>query len=144
MPEPLPDWPRPHYRQPGGKPFLFYVVYGTFGAFPALSAGEYRSGGIPDGFELARYEAEQHADVLARCQEGYLWEQLQSQNPNLASQVVASSGCLILRGDVEDSDSLNYLRDTVGLCTPDTECCPHQDIRIQDVVRGNVGAFVRV
>jgi hypothetical protein len=117
MPEPLPDWPRPHYRQPGGKPFLFYVVYGTFGAFPALSAGEYRSGGIPDGFELARYEAEQHADVLARCQEGYLWEQLQSQNPNLASQVVASSGCLILRGDVEDSDSLNYLRDTVGLLT---------------------------
>jgi hypothetical protein len=92
MAEPLPDWPRPHYRQPGGKSFLFYVVYGTFGAFPALPAGEYRSGGIPDGFELARYEAEQHADVLARFQEGYLWEQLQSQNPNLASQVVASSG----------------------------------------------------
>jgi hypothetical protein len=32
-------------------------------------------------------------------------------------------------------------RDTVGLRTPDTQCCPHQDIRIQDIVRGHVGTF---
>src|SRR5262245_32819890 len=31
----------------------------------------------------------------------------------------------------------------VGLCTPDTPCCPHQDIGVQDIVRGNIGTFVR-
>ena len=35
-------------------------------------------------------------------------------------------------------------RDTVGLRAPDTQRCPHQDIRVQDIVRGYVGAFAGV
>jgi hypothetical protein len=117
MPEALSDWPRPYYRKPGGRPFLFFVVYGTFGDFRALSVGKYRSEGVPEGLELARYDVQQRPDVLSRFQEGYLWEQVQAQNPHLAKRVVASPGCLILRGEFEDRDSLNYLRDTVGLLT---------------------------
>lgn len=30
MPDPLPDWPRPHFRQSGERPFLFFVVCGQF------------------------------------------------------------------------------------------------------------------
>jgi hypothetical protein len=113
----LPDWPRRYFEKPGGKPFLFFVVYGRFGDLPGLSATHYRSAGIPSGFDLSHYQAEEHPDVLAGFREGYVWDQFQARNPSLAAQVAASGECLILRGEIDDSATLNYLRDSVGLLT---------------------------
>jgi hypothetical protein len=62
----LPDWPRPHFKQRGGKPFLFFVVYGQFEQSPGMSASHYRSTGVPAGLDLSHYQADQHPDVLAR------------------------------------------------------------------------------
>jgi hypothetical protein len=112
-----PDWPRPYFKQLGGKPFLFFVIYGKFGNLPSLSASEYRSAGLPSALDLSHYDAEQHSHVLARFQEGYLWNKLQAGNPVLAGRIVESTECLILRGEIEDGDNLNYLRDSVGLLT---------------------------
>jgi hypothetical protein len=113
----LHDWPRPHFKHPGGKPFLYFVVYGKFGKMPGLSASHYRSTGIPTGMDLSHYQADQHPDVLAGFREGYLWTSLCSRNPELAKQVADSKECMILRGEIDDDDSLNYLRDSVGLLT---------------------------
>jgi hypothetical protein len=117
MTEALANWHRPHYRQRGGKPFLFFAVYGKFGNLPELSASKYRCAGIPSDFALSRYDAEQHPDVLARFQDGYAWNELQARNPVLAGNIAKCTECLILRGEIEDADSLNYLRDCVGLLT---------------------------
>ena len=117
MTTPLPDWPRPHYRHPGGRPFLFFVVYGEFGKFPALDPGKYRSSGIPEGLDLSHYDHEKQPDVLTRFQDGYLWNDLKARNPALAEQIVRAPECLILRGELEDGPTLNYLRDVVGLLT---------------------------
>ena len=117
MSEPLPVWPRPHFQRPGGKPFLFFVVYGKFGNLPELSVSQYRSAETPSGFDVSHFVADQHPDVLTRFQEGYLWEQLLTSNPELAAQIAESQECLILRGEIEDCDNLNYLRDSVGLLT---------------------------
>lgn len=113
----LPDWPRRHFKEGGGKPFLFFVVFGKFQDLPGLSASKYRSTGLPSGFELSRYDAERHPDVLSRFQDGFVWNQFQVNNPDLANRVVESTECLILRGEIEDCDKLNYLRDSVGLVT---------------------------
>ncbi len=112
-----PDWPRPRFTRPGGTPFLFYVVYGKFENLPALSGSRYRSAGVPDGFTLFHYDMEQHPDVLAGFQEGYLWSDLQGRNPVLAARIAETKECLILRGEIQDSETLNYLRDSVGLLT---------------------------
>jgi hypothetical protein len=117
MPATLPDWPRQHYSQPGAKPFLFYVVYGRFGELPALSPSTYRSAGLPDGFQLSSYDRGQHADVLRRFLEGYVWESFRERNAGLAEEVNQSSACMILRGEIDDGPTLNYLRDVVGLLT---------------------------
>lgn len=117
MPDQLPDWPRPHFKQPGGRPFLFFVVYGKFGSLPEMSASRYRSAGVPAGLDLSHYQAEQHRDVLANFREGYLWNDLRARNPELAARIVESKECLILRGEIEDCETLNYLRDSVGLLT---------------------------
>src|SRR5262249_16459751 len=65
MPAALLDWSRPHFRQPGGKPFLFYVVYGRFADLAALSASKYRSVGILSGMDLAHSDNAQQPNVLA-------------------------------------------------------------------------------
>jgi hypothetical protein len=111
----LPEWPRRYYEQPGGKPFLFFVVYGQFGKLPTVLSSQYRSAGIPSGMELFLYDAEHHPEVLARFQGGYLWQSLQARNAVLADLIARSAECLILRGEIEDCDNLNYLRDSVGL-----------------------------
>lgn len=117
MPGTLRDWPRKHYQEPGGKPFLFFVVYGAFGGLPALDSKKYRSAGMQDGLELSHYDKKKHPDVLGRFQEGYLWGELQKRNPKLAEMVAVAPECLILRGEIDDAHSLNYLRDAVGLLT---------------------------
>jgi hypothetical protein len=115
--ESLPDWPRKYFTEPGGRPFLFYVVYGEFGNLPSLSASRYRSDGRPDGFELSHYDLDSHPDVLSRFQDGYVWNEFRGTNAALASQIAASRECLILRGEINDRADLNYLRDCVGLLT---------------------------
>ncbi|MBI3865663.1 MAG: hypothetical protein HY290_27635 [Planctomycetia bacterium] len=111
------DWLRPLFRQPGGRPLLFYVVYGQFETLEHLSQSKYRSQGIPSGFELMRYGAGTHDDVLARFQDGYMWQELLKENSALADRVVESKECLILCGEIDDCENLNYLRDNVGLLT---------------------------
>jgi hypothetical protein len=117
MAESLSDWNRPHFQQPGGKPFLFYVVFGEFGEIPILDSTKYRSAGVPAGFELSRSDRKREPDALTRFQEGYLWDCLREENAELAILVMKSPESLILRGEIEDPPTLNYLRDAVGLLT---------------------------
>jgi hypothetical protein len=111
------DWPRKHYRGPGGRPFLFYVVFGAFPQLPALSRQEYRSDGLFSGLQLSHYDRSKHAEVLDGFRQGYLWEKLKRHQAALAQDIQRAGECLILRGDLEDQENLNYLRDTVGLLT---------------------------
>jgi hypothetical protein len=117
MSEPLADWPRKLYQRPGGRPFLFYVVFGAFPQMPALSAQEYRSNGVFPGLALTHYDRGKYPDVLERFRQGYLWDELTRHRPALAAAVQAAGECLILRGELEDQSDLNYLRDSVGLLT---------------------------
>jgi hypothetical protein len=117
VPNALTTWPRPYYEESGGRPFLFYGVYGTFCDVPTVDSQEYRTLGIHPGLELSLYGREQYPEVLAGFQEGYLWDQLVSQDPTLARKVAGSDECLVLRGELDDRGDLNYLRDSVGLLT---------------------------
>jgi len=109
--ESLPDWIRPQFVRPGGKPFLFFAVYGEFRELPILDSTQYRSTGVPFGFELSR------TTDLTRFQEGYLWKCLSDENAGLAARIAQSPDCLILSGEIDDAPTLNYLRDAVGLLT---------------------------
>jgi hypothetical protein len=66
---------------------------------------------------LSHYDAQQYFDVLDAFRQDYVWDQFQAHNPALAGRVAGCTECLILRGQIEDCDNLNYLRDSVGLLT---------------------------
>lgn len=116
MPQHLTAWPRPYYERPGGRPFLFYVVFGAFDAGYEVGS-EYRTLGVHPGLRLDLYNRQDHAEVLSGFQAGYLWDGLVAQEPALARRIAESDQCLILRGELEDRGDLNYLRDSVGLLT---------------------------
>jgi hypothetical protein len=111
------NWPRPHYERPGGRPLLFYVVHGRFDNISKIDSRVYRTLGVHRGLELQRYARDEFSEYLAGFEEGYPWEELVADDPELAQRVVESRECLILRGELEDRDDLNYLRDSVGLLT---------------------------
>ena len=113
----LGNWNRPHFHKPGGRPLLFYAVYGSFGTLAGLSASTYRSQGIPAGFSLMHYGPAQHPEVLVGFREGIPWDDLQVSNASLANQIEECRECLLLRGEIEDPGDLNYFRDSVGLLT---------------------------
>jgi hypothetical protein len=117
MPEHLTAWPRPYYREPGGQPFLFYVVFGGFDADCEIGSREYRTIGVHAGLDLGLYKRQEYPDVLSGFQVGYLWDELVTQDSALARRVAESDQCLILRGELEDQSDLDYFRDSVGLLT---------------------------
>jgi hypothetical protein len=115
--EQLADWPRRFHQGQGGKPFLFYAVFGGFPEMPALSREEYRSNGVFPGLQLSHYDRGKHPEVLGGFRQGYPWDDLKRHRAALADAVQEASECLILRGELEDQNDLNYLRDAVGLVT---------------------------
>lgn len=113
----LPNWSREHYRQAGGEPFLFYVIFGAAVEELALSRSKYRCDEIPAGLEMLSYGPGSHPEVLDSFRSGYLWTQLQENEPQLAQEIATRQQCVIVRGSLGDQATLNYLRNTIGLLT---------------------------
>lgn len=111
------NWERKHYVPDGGEPFLFYVLYGNIKPSSPLSRKQYRSNGHPKGIQLASYGPSQNPDVPGSFREGYLWNEFVAHDPKLAAEVEKSKSCMIMQGTPQDSSTLNYLRDAVGLIT---------------------------
>jgi len=113
----LPNWQRPHYEPGGGKPFLFYVVFGAAVEDLKLSRSKYRCDEVPPGLELLSYGPDSHPEVLDQFRSGYLWEELQESEPALHKSIGAQQQCVIIRGTLPDEPSLNYFRNAIGLVT---------------------------
>ncbi|MBP7867028.1 MAG: hypothetical protein KA419_13885 [Acidobacteria bacterium] len=113
----LDSWGRKYYEPGGGDALLFYVVYGRADTTAPLSRSNYRSDGIPAGLDVMAYGPQSNPEVPGSFLEGYLWEQLRSEKPEMAENISAQDSCIILRGTFPDPPDLNYLRDTIGLIT---------------------------
>jgi hypothetical protein len=114
MSDELESWARPQYVRSKNKALLFYIAYGAIEFTEPLSAPKYRSNGPPKVVDVMAYHRAIQPDVLAQFCNGYIWEEFKRTNAKLAHQVEASPGCVILRGELADRPTLDYLRDSVG------------------------------
>lgn len=113
----LESWPRTYFEPNGGDPSLFYVVYGDIDTNAPLSASKYRSQGIPDGMEVMLYGPNTHPEVVDGFREDYLLNYLRDSHPELEKVILSQKNCLVLKGQINDPENLDYLRDTEGLIT---------------------------
>jgi len=111
------DWNRKYFTNKEGHPFLFYVLFGDFEEMRPLSRSVYHSNGVHEGIELMHYSRESHEGVLEGFCEGYLWDRLNEESPTLAPSINKANECFILKGEIEDPETLNYFRDSIGLLT---------------------------
>ncbi|MBA4067338.1 MAG: hypothetical protein C0501_27240 [Isosphaera sp.] len=115
MPTELPSWPRPHFTPGGGDALVFLAVFGEFDLSRPLSRSKYRTSGMPDWLENARYERAAQPDVFAGYQAGKLWEVMARDTPVTAAEAGAAPQCVALRAEVADPPTLDYFRDVVGV-----------------------------
>ncbi len=115
MSAPIEDWTRPYFRSGGGDALLFYAIFGPIPATFSISGSTYRVDAIPEEVELSSYNTKSHPEVLDSFRSGYLWEAFQHSNSDLAEETAAQTSCLVIRGTITDPESLNYLRNVVGL-----------------------------
>ena len=109
----LPDWPRDHYRRTEQKAVLFYVAFGEFVPQLTLDVTKFRSSGLPPGCELTVLTRSKHKDYISNLCEGYVWNELRRERPELASNALAASACAALKGELDDPPTLNYFRDAI-------------------------------
>jgi len=112
---PGPAWPRPYWMPGEGKAVLVFYVFGKFDADLAIPAARYQSPGLPAGIELQRFQ-----NAVLRRWEGYplqgaLGEILQAESPDVVAQARIAPEVLVIRGELDDSTSLDYLHDTLGV-----------------------------
>lgn len=108
-------WPRPHWQPSGEQAVLLFFVFGAFPEDMVLPVSKYGSPGLPDGVELKRFQN----TVLAKW-EGYplggaLGDLLRNDNPDAYAEAKAAPHVVAIRGRFYDRDSLDYLRDTLGV-----------------------------
>jgi len=110
-----PDWSRPHWTRDEAKAMLLYFVFGEFLAEPQLDLSAHGSQGLPPEVEMRRIPKAMLAHWDGHPLRGALGEILREGNPEAFEVARKAPECLMLRGELVDSDSLAYLRDTLGV-----------------------------
>jgi hypothetical protein len=110
-----PAWPRPYWHQSGERALLQFYVFGGFARDLAIPVARYDSRGLPAGVELKRFQ-----NAVLRDWEGYplagaLGEVLREESPQVHELARRAPEVLVIRGELDDSPALDYLRDTLGV-----------------------------
>ncbi len=111
----LTSWPRPHYAPGGGNALLYYKVFGNFDLSHPLNLQQYHTAGQPSWLDVQQYHRSRTAEPFPNPPSDRIWEVLTRDSPLLAAQAEQAPQCVIVRGEVTDPPTLDYLRDTIGI-----------------------------
>ncbi|KRF02038.1 hypothetical protein ASG87_11160 [Frateuria sp. Soil773] len=108
-------WPRPYWQPGDEEAVLQFFVFGQFAPDLAIPAARHGSNGLPEGVELQRFQ-----NAVLRHWDGYplagaLGALLKEDAPETYEQARIEPDVLVVRGTLKDRDSLDYLRDTMGV-----------------------------
>lgn len=110
-----PDWSRPHWSRDEASAMLLYFVFGEFPAELKLDLSAHGSRGLPQGVEMRRIQKAMLAHWDGHPLHGALGGILREGNPGAFEAARKAPECLLLRGELPDADSLDYLCDTLGV-----------------------------
>ena len=109
-------WEREYYQPEAGDAGLSYLVFGDLKADMEVDAKTYRTSGPPKGVDMELFDREAHGEWFASLFEGYAGALL-AEEPDLETNAKASPTVALLSGEVEDPETLDYLRDAIGVVT---------------------------
>ena len=109
-------WDREYYQPESGDAVLSFVVFGELVADMEVSASEYRTSGPPKGTDMELFSRKEHGAWIDTFTGGYLGALL-DEDPALRERVGHAPTVALLQGEVEDPETLDYLRDAIGVVT---------------------------
>lgn len=109
-----PDWTRPHWERDAAKALLVYFVFGGFANVPDLATLAFGLA-LPEGFSLRRMPRASFLQWQGNPLRGGLGESLRADDPETFEQASQSFACLVLRGEIDDSPTLDYLRGALAV-----------------------------
>ena len=110
------SWPRPRYVAGGGAALVFLEIYGSWpDAMTEVSPARHNSAGLP---------AELVAQILPN--DGNVWDGAMAQlaresNPVAWQRALDAPQKLVIRGEISDPSSLDWLRDVIGVVAASLE-----------------------
>lgn len=108
-------WPRPYWQPSDETLVLHFYVFGRFAEDLAIPAARYASRGLPEGMALQRFSHNALRGWEGYPLKGALGEVLKEDAPDAFDRARAAPDVLVVRGELADRDSLDYLRDTMGV-----------------------------
>ncbi|MDR2872417.1 MAG: hypothetical protein LBV45_07860 [Xanthomonadaceae bacterium] len=112
------SWLRPYFSEPAGEPSLYYVVFGPLIQGFHSPGPAYRCAGIPASIGITAYGQEENLGEFMTIRQSIASpEQLREINPQLADRIFEQRHCIVIRGKLADTGTLNEFRDVIGLIT---------------------------
>lgn len=109
-------WEREYYQPDEGDAALSYLVFGELKADMEVEAKTYRTSGPPEGVDMELFSRAEHGEWFESLVEGYAGVLL-SEDPELETAAKAAPTVALIDGTVDDPETLDYLRDTIGVVT---------------------------
>lgn len=114
-PPPPVDWPRPYWAPGEDSALLIFFIFGRFPEDLRLAVSRYASRGLPEGMEMHRYPNETLARWEGYPLRGALGDVLRHDAAEAFETARSAPEVIRISGQIEDSASLDYLRDTLGV-----------------------------
>ena len=107
---------RQYYEDIGYKPFLFYVVFGVSGDELEVSRTKHNVDGLPEGLDIISLARPDHSDYIDGLIGGGIGEHLKKADSALYKSCKACDKVVIMRGEIADDSTLDYMRNLIGIC----------------------------
>ncbi len=111
-------WSRSQYQELPLQQLHYLLIFGNIDeSLPPLDSLRYRSTGLPEGMELEFASREESPELWDQFQKGPAWELFCESAPTIVEAIKNSPSCVIARGQIADSDSLEPLGNVIGIMT---------------------------
>ncbi len=112
------NWSRSQYQELPLQQIHYLVIFGNIDeSLPPLDSLRYRSTGLPEGMELEFASREESPELWEQFQKGPAWDSFCGSVPTIVGAIKESPTCVIARGQIPDSNSLEPLGNIIGIIT---------------------------
>ena len=126
---------RPYYQDTGRRPYLFYAVIGARAEELHVSRSRHHVEEMPEGLGLSGLRRPKQSSYMDELLGGTLGQILDKRDHELYEKAKAAESWLVLYGDVQKDDTLDYLRNAIGFvqAAVETGAVAVQDLQILEL-----------
>ncbi len=111
------SWERTHFLPSEEQVFSFFIIFGQFEDEISISASKYNFTEVPKNTDITKFHDGAAPEYRDGFRSGYLWEEICHEDPEFAQIIAQAPSCMIIRTEIPDQETLDYLRNIIGLAT---------------------------